>query len=55
VNRGRRNAVDTMRDPGKFPGAGCGRPTAETESTLVTKTRGCLEGENLSRRGEGGR
>jgi hypothetical protein len=40
VNRGRRNAVDTMRDPGKFLGAGCEQPTTETESSPVTKTRG---------------
>src|SRR5215212_1943667 len=47
------NVIPAERILGKFTRAGCERPTAETESTLVTKTRGCPEGENLSRRGGG--
>jgi hypothetical protein len=43
------------RNPGKFTRAGCERLSAETESPPVTKTWGCLEGGNVSRRGEGGR
>jgi hypothetical protein len=51
----------TLEGPilGKFPCAGCGQPSRRSESSLVTKTRGCpkgySEGGSLSRRGEGSR
>jgi hypothetical protein len=47
--------MGAMRDPGKFPCAGCGRPSREAESAPVTKTWGCPGEQNLSRRGEDGR
>jgi hypothetical protein len=47
--------IPRKRIPGKFSRPEYEWATARCRSALVTKTRGCLEGENLSRRGEGGR